>query len=359
MLGGHDGVDDDTEPALRGPDDVAVAVRQQGEAPAAGAQRAELGGDLGERRPVRDRRPEDRSRRRRAGPGRGRRRPGAATRPSRRGSASSASPPRRRARGRCSARAARRRVRGTAGRPTSASPWRQSISVPKQSNVAQSVAPIAAPPSTVGRHHGSPDTAAGERRLARWAHGDHHRDDARPSCARRCAPGSPSTGTARCRARSGWRSSSTPATPCRRGRPSGSGAASTVTPPRSIIEEFRRVGAPGAAQDKHNLWANTVLAVRHRGARSSGSSGGSSRRREDVPAVLRARAPAPTSPACRPAPSATATSGSSTARRCGRRAARRPSSACSSPARTGTSRSTVASRSSGARCASPASTCAR
>ena len=24
-------------------------------------------------------------------------------------------------------------------------------------------------------------------------------------------------------------------------------------------EEFRRVGAPGAAQDKHNLWANTVL----------------------------------------------------------------------------------------------------
>jgi alkylation response protein AidB-like acyl-CoA dehydrogenase len=27
-----------------------------------------------------------------------------------------------------------------------------------------------------------------------------------------------------------------------------------------IVEEFRRVGAPGAAQDKHNLWANTVLA---------------------------------------------------------------------------------------------------
>jgi alkylation response protein AidB-like acyl-CoA dehydrogenase len=26
-----------------------------------------------------------------------------------------------------------------------------------------------------------------------------------------------------------------------------------------IVEEFRRVGAPGAAQDKHNLWANTVL----------------------------------------------------------------------------------------------------
>ncbi len=27
-----------------------------------------------------------------------------------------------------------------------------------------------------------------------------------------------------------------------------------------VVEEFRRVGAPGAAQDKHNLWANTVLA---------------------------------------------------------------------------------------------------
>ena len=27
-----------------------------------------------------------------------------------------------------------------------------------------------------------------------------------------------------------------------------------------IVEEFRRAGAPGAAQDKHNLWANTVVA---------------------------------------------------------------------------------------------------
>jgi alkylation response protein AidB-like acyl-CoA dehydrogenase len=27
-----------------------------------------------------------------------------------------------------------------------------------------------------------------------------------------------------------------------------------------VEEEFRRVGAPGAAQDKHNLWANTMLA---------------------------------------------------------------------------------------------------
>src|SRR4051812_26076778 len=27
-----------------------------------------------------------------------------------------------------------------------------------------------------------------------------------------------------------------------------------------IIDEFRAAGAPGAAQDKHNLWANTVLA---------------------------------------------------------------------------------------------------
>ena len=48
------------------------------------------------------------------------------------------------------------------------------------------------------------------------------------------------------------------------------------------------------------------------------------------------RAPAPTSPACRPGPSATATSGSSTARRCGPRSPTSPTGACSSPAPTPT-----------------------
>ena len=53
--------------------------------------------------------------------------------------------------------------------------------------------------------------------------------------------------------------------------------------------------------------------------------------------------------------SATATSGSSTARRCGRPAARSPTSACSSPAPTPTRRSTRASPSSRSTCTSRAS----
>ena len=54
-------------------------------------------------------------------------------------------------------------------------------------------------------------------------------------------------------------------------------------------------------------------------------------------------------------PSRTARSGSSTARRCGPRSARTPTSACSSPAPTPTCRSTRASRSSPSTCTSPAS----
>ena len=55
------------------------------------------------------------------------------------------------------------------------------------------------------------------------------------------------------------------------------------------------------------------------------------------------RAPDPTSPACRPAPSATATSGSSTARRCGRQARSTATSARSSAAPIPTCPSTRAS----------------
>ena len=92
---------------------------------------------------------------------------------------------------------------------------------------------------------------------------------------------------------------------------------SPTSSPRSSAGPARR--APART---HNLWANTVLAFGTDDAEGAVHPAAAARRRGDVPAVLRARAPAPTSPACRPGPSATATSGSSTARRCGRRAPR-------------------------------------
>ena len=78
-----------------------------------------------------------------------------------------------------------------------------------------------------------------------------------------------------------------------------------------------------------------------------------------VPAVQRARRRLrprrpPGQGRCR-----TATSGSSTARRCGPRAATSPTSACSSPAPTPTCPSTRASPTSRSTCTSPASRCGR
>ncbi len=70
-------------------------------------------------------------------------------------------------------------------------------------------------------------------------------------------------------------------------------------------------------------------------------------------------APAPTWPACRPRPSATATSGSSPARRCGPRARTTPTSARSSAAPTPTCPSTRASPASSSTCRRPASRSAR
>ena len=67
------------------------------------------------------------------------------------------------------------------------------------------------------------------------------------------------------------------------------------------------------------------------------------------------RAPAATWPACRPRPSATATSGSSPARRCGRPARSTATSARSSPAPTPTCPSTRASPGSSSTCRRPAS----
>ena len=93
---------------------------------------------------------------------------------------------------------------------------------------------------------------------------------------------------------------------------------------RIVEEEFRAVGAPGTGQDKVNLWANTVLAfgsdeLKERFVRPLMLGRG-----QHVPAVLRT--------GCGLGPgrdpdqgrSATATSGSSTVRRCGPPVAARP-----------------------------------
>ena len=66
-------------------------------------------------------------------------------------------------------------------------------------------------------------------------------------------------------------------------------------------------------------------------------------RRGVVPGLSRSPMPVPTSRVCRRAPCATATTTSSTARRCGRAGRTRPTGACSSPAPTPTRRSTRAS----------------
>ena len=87
-----------------------------------------------------------------------------------------------------------------------------------------------------------------------------------------------------------------------------------------VAAEFRRAGAPGAAQDLHNLWANTVLAFGTEAAEAALHPAAAPRRRGDVPAVLRARGRFRPRRAADRAPSATATSGSSPGRRCGRRA---------------------------------------
>ena len=71
------------------------------------------------------------------------------------------------------------------------------------------------------------------------------------------------------------------------------------------------------------------------------------------------RAPAPTSPRLGTRACATATSGSSTGRRCGPRARSTPTGASCSPAPIPTRRSTAASRTSSSTCARPASTSAR
>ena len=84
---------------------------------------------------------------------------------------------------------------------------------------------------------------------------------------------------------------------------------------------------PGRADDRH---------PRHRRAAAAASCGRCSPARSSGASCSASRAPAPTSPAWPPGRCATATSGSSTGRRCGTRSPTSPTGGCSSPAPTPT-----------------------
>ena len=137
----------------------------------------------------------------------------------------------------------------------------------------------------------------------------------------------------------------------------GPRAATTPSRVQQTIAEFGALGAPGglglllaAPDDRH---------PRHRRSRSTATSATSSPASRRGASCSASPAPAPTSPASDPGRSRTATSGSSTARRCGPRAARSPTSACSRPHRPRRRPSTRASPTSRSTCTSPASRSAR
>ena len=116
------------------------------------------------------------------------------------------------------------------------------------------------------------------------------------------------------------------------------------------VRRARRAGRPRAAaggaddRDPRHAGADRPLRARHR-HRPEGV----------VPALQRARRRLRPRRPADARPSRTATSGSSPARRCGPRAARSPTSACSSPAPTPTCPSTRASPTSRSTCTSRAS----
>ena len=98
----------------------------------------------------------------------------------------------------------------------------------------------------------------------------------------------------------------------------------------------RRRGDRAARGARHAPGRPDDPRPRHRRAEAALPPSDRHRRRKGGASCSASRGRARTSPASRPAPSATATSGSSTARRCGPRARRSPTWACSSPGRTPT-----------------------
>ena len=143
------------------------------------------------------------------------------------------------------------------------------------------------------------------------------------------------------------------ARPGRRMRTARAWPAADAVRVQQEIAEFGALGAPGGLgpaarrpDDRHprHRGADRPLRPRHR-HRAEGV----------VPALQRARGRLRPGRPADPGRARTATSGSSTARRCGPRAASSPTSACCSPAPTPTSPSTRASPTSPSTCTSRAS----
>ncbi len=130
--------------------------------------------------------------------------------------------------------------------------------------------------------------------------------------------------------------------------------------PASSPRRRRASSCPPARSWSGSGWSGPRSSSTAPRSRSSSSSPRMLERRAGlVPALLRARRRLGPGRADAPGPSGTATSGSSTGRRSGRRARTSATGACCSPARTGTCRSTRASPASCVDMRRPASRCGR
>ena len=148
--------------------------------------------------------------------------------------------------------------------------------------------------------------------------------------------------------RSGWAVAHVAGGVVRQGAVARRGRARDADDQRVPARSVRPAGSARCSRARRSR----CTAPRSRRSATSSTSSPASRRGASSSA---SPAPAPTSPASTPVPSSTATSGSSTGRRCGRRAATGPTSACCSPAPTPTCPSTRASPTSPSTCTSPAS----
>ena len=162
--------------------------------------------------------------------------------------------------------------------------------------------------------------------------------------------------------RAGSSARPTPGTRRSTGRPSS--AARGCRPPTPGPSPARRARLPHAGLargDGHHVGADRADDPRVGHPRADGAvpHQAAPHRGDVVPAVLRARRRLRPGPAVDAARCATATSGSSMARRCGPRAPATPTTATSSAAPTPTCPSTSGSPRSSCRCTPPASMCAR
>ena len=136
------------------------------------------------------------------------------------------------------------------------------------------------------------------------------------------------------RSGSGWRRWRSAAGPCPTGRRTMAAAACRRPRPRSSSEEMARDRRALAADQLRHFDARAGAAqVRQRGAEEALPARDRARRNPLVPGLFRAGRRVATSPGCRPRPRTRATTGWSTARRCGPATPTRPtgSSAWSAP----------------------------